>query len=104
MLIKAKVNPETIKGLNDKQLENLVYNKSVDLYLKKLGNAFKDTDKDMPLYEIFSTFIVDSEVENGGFDQYFLNYLHLVRSSINGLDKIGANKHADLEVRGQSNP
>lgn len=98
MIVKTKINHETTKDLNDEQLENLVYKKAVDLYLKTFGEAFKNTDKDILLCEIFSTFVIDSEVRNGGFDQYFLNYSGLVNSSINGLNKIGANKHAHLLV------
>jgi hypothetical protein len=99
MIIKTKVNPETVRDLNDEQLENLIYSKAVDLYLKTFGEGFKNTDKDILLCEVFSTFVVDSEINNGGFDQYFSNYAALVTFSISGLKKIGASKHADLLIR-----
>ncbi|MEP2671574.1 MAG: DUF4375 domain-containing protein [Cyclobacteriaceae bacterium] len=96
MISKIKINPETIKNLTDEQLDDFVYTKASDLYLKTYGVTFKDNEKDKLLRDIFSLTVLDNEVKNGGFDQFFRNSEDLREFALNGLRLINADKHADL--------
>jgi hypothetical protein len=96
MIIKTKINSQTIANLNDKELDELVYNKAVDLYLKTFGEYFKDTEQDRLLLQILSISILDSEIYNGGFDQFFLNSGNLSEAALKGLSIISAEEHAQL--------
>jgi hypothetical protein len=99
MISKIKINPETIKNLTDEQLDDFVYTKASDLYLKTFGEAFKDNENGKLLRDIFSLTVLDNEVKNGGFDQFFKNYEDLGEFALNGLRLINADKHADLLVK-----
>jgi hypothetical protein len=96
MIIKTKINPDTIQGLDMEQLDELVYNKAADIYLGTFGEKFKDTENDILLKAMFATSVLDAEVNNGGFDQFFLNLDDLANSALIGLKHIKAYKHADI--------
>jgi hypothetical protein len=96
MISKIKITTETSKNLTDEQLDELVYNKAADLYLGTFGERFMDNDNDKVLRDIFSLTVLDNEVKNGGFDQFFKNADDLREFALNGLRLIKANEHADL--------
>jgi hypothetical protein len=96
MIIKTKINPDTIKNLDMGQLDELVYNKASDIYLGTFGEKFKDTENDNLLKAVLATSVLDAEVRNGGFDQFFLNSDDLTSSALVGLKEIRADKHLDI--------
>ena len=96
MIIKTKINPDTIKNLDLRQLDKLVYNKAVDIYLGTFGEKFRDTANDNLLKAVLATSVLDAEVRNGGFDQFFLNSGDLTNSALVGLTHIKADKHVDI--------
>jgi hypothetical protein len=98
MLIKTKINQQAILNLNGEQLYALVYNKAVDKYLGTFGERFKDNEQDRLLCEMLACSLLNSDVKNGGFDQFFLNYGELTETVITGLDKINAQKHRELSL------
>ncbi|NOS92615.1 MAG: DUF4375 domain-containing protein [Cyclobacteriaceae bacterium] len=96
MISKVKITTETTKNLTDEQLDDLVYTKAADLYLGTFGERFKENDNDKLLQDIFSLTVLDNEVKNGGFDQFFRSYDDLRKFALNGLRLINAYKHAEL--------
>lgn len=96
MISKVRITPETINNLTDEELDELVYNKAVYLYLGTFGESFSESDNDKLLKQIFATTVLDNEVRNGGFDSFFYNSSDLSSSALEGLRIIGADQHADL--------
>ncbi len=96
MITKTKINPDTIKNLDVEQLDELVYKKAVDIYLETFGEKFKDTGNDILLKAVFATSVLDTEIRNGGFDQFFSNFDDLTNSALIGLKHIKADMHADI--------
>jgi Domain of unknown function (DUF4375) len=99
MITKAKVNPETIKGLADEELESLVYEKASQLHFGTFGERFTQSPEHVLLCEIYSTAILDGEVRNGGFDQFFYQKSQFFSFALEGLKKIGAYTNAGLLAR-----
>ena len=99
MIVKAKVNPETIKGLTDEQLESLVYEKASQLHFGTFGERFTHSPEHVLQCEIYSTAILDGEVRNGGFDQFFYQNSQFFPFALEGLKKIGAHTNAGLLAR-----
>ena len=64
MITKTKINTDTIQNLDNEQLDELVYNKAVDLYLGTFGENFKDNESDKLLKALFATSALDSSVKN----------------------------------------
>jgi hypothetical protein len=96
MIIKTKITKEIIENLSEEQIDELVYNKASDKYFETFGEIFENTEKDKILCQIFSCSVLDDEVCNGGFDQFFLNNEDLTDFALEGLLKIGAIEHYDL--------
>jgi hypothetical protein len=96
MISKIKITDDLIKTLTDEQLDELVYNKAADLYLGTFGEQFADNERDKLLRDIFSLTVLDNEVKNGGFDQFFKNSGDLKQFALSGLRLINADRHADL--------
>jgi hypothetical protein len=97
-ITKAKIDATTIRDLDDEQLYDLVYDKASQKDCGTFGEYFEDNDKDRLLQQIYATAILDGEVRNGGFDQFFLNNERLTDTAIAGLDLIDAKKHRDLLI------
>ena len=96
MITKTKINSETTKNITEKQLDELVYNKAVDKYLGTFGEHFKNNEEDKLLCQMFACAVLDAEVINGGFDQFFLNSEDLAEFALDGLQKIEAEGHYQL--------
>jgi hypothetical protein len=96
MISKIKITDNIIKTLTDEQLDELVYNKAADLYLGTFGEQFADHERDKLLRDIFSLTVLDNEVKNGGFNQFFKSSGDLKQFALSGLRLINADRHADL--------
>jgi len=99
VIVKAKVDPGTIKGLDDEQLEALVYEKASQLDCGTFGERFTRSEGHILLCEVYATAVLDGEVHNGGFDQFFYQNSRLLSFALEGLRKIGAGAHAALLAR-----
>jgi hypothetical protein len=53
-------------------------------------------ENDNLLKAVLATSVLDAEVRNGGFDQFFLNSDDLTSSALIGLKEIMADKHLDI--------
>ena len=93
---KTKINIVTTSDLNEDQLDELVFEKACQKYDGTFGEVFENNLKDLLLKQIFACSVLDFEVKNGGFDQFFLNAEDLVTFAKEGLLKIGALKHLEL--------
>jgi hypothetical protein len=98
-IIKIKINPDTIANLDDEGLDEIVSEKGSQKHSGTFGEYFEDTEKDKILCEIFSVGIMEGDVYNGGFDQFFENFEDLILPALNGLQKINAPKHHNLLKR-----
>lgn len=96
MITKTKINTDTIQNLDNEKLDELVYNKAVDLYLGTFGENFKDNESDKLLKALFATSVLDSSVKNGGFDSFFSNSIDLIDSVLVGLKLIKADKYIEI--------
>jgi hypothetical protein len=96
MITKTKINFDSIKNLDIKQIDELVYNKAVDIYLGTFGENFKELENDRLLKAVFATTVLDAEVKNGGFDQFFLNSYDLADYALIGLKHFNADEHAEI--------
>jgi hypothetical protein len=96
---KTKINSETTANCTDEELDGLVINKAGDKYDGTFGDYFTDTPQDRLLCEMFSCYVLDVEVRNGGFDSFFLNNEDLVDFALEGLLKIGAGEQHALFSR-----
>lgn len=96
MTLKTKITKEIVENLSEEQIDELVYNRASDKYFETFGEIFENTEKDKILCQIFACSVLDNEVCNGGFDQFFLNNEDLTDFALDGLLKIGAIEHYDL--------
>ena len=96
MTTKTKITKENIENLSEEQIDELVYNKASDKYFETFGEIFENTEKDKILCQIFACSVLNNEVCNGGFDQFFMNNEDLTDFALDGLLKIGAVEHYNL--------
>ncbi len=96
MTTKTKITKEIIENLSEEQIAELIYNKASDKYFGTFGETFENNEKDKVLCQIFACSILNDEVLNGGFDQFFLNNEDLTDFALDGLLKIGAVEHYSL--------
>ncbi|KSA15147.1 hypothetical protein I600_1758 [Maribacter dokdonensis DSW-8] len=67
----------------------MVYGKVTELYLGTFGETLDSADSAMA--ELLATWVLESEVHNGGFDQFFHNNgLDYGFNAVNGLSRIKA--------------
>jgi hypothetical protein len=96
MTTKTKITREITENLSEKQLDELVFNKASDKYFGTFGENFENTDKDEILCQMFACSVLDFEICNGGFDQFFSNNEDLIEFALAGLLKINEIKHYEL--------
>ena len=96
MTIKTKITKEIIDKFSDEEIVDLVYNKASDKYFETFGEAFENTEKDKILKQIFACYILNGEVCNGGFDQFFQNNENLIETALEGLLQINAKEYYNL--------
>jgi len=89
MIQKIKYSIKDLQNSNDEELISLVYDKTIELHLKTFGETLEKADSAMT--ELLATWVLESEVHNGGFDQFFHNNgLEFGYKAANGLKRIGA--------------
>ena len=95
-MAKTKITKEISQNLTEEQFDELVYNKASDKYFGTFGENFENTEKDVILCQIFACSVLDFEVNNGGFDQFFTNNEDLIEFALAGLLKIGEIDHYEI--------
>lgn len=98
-ITKIKINLDSIANLDDEDLDELVGWKGSQKHCGTFGEYFEDNEKDKILCEIYSVGVMEGDVYNGGFDQFFENFEDLILPALNGLEKINAPKHHNLLKR-----
>jgi hypothetical protein len=96
MEAKTRITKEMVENLSAGQLDELVYNKAADKYFGTFGENFENTEKDKLLCQMFACSVLDFEVCNGGFDQFFSNNEDLAEFALNGLLKINEIEHYEI--------
>jgi hypothetical protein len=92
------LTPEILRGIPDNELEEAV----LDYVSSKIGNNYEHeheivTTLPKGFQTIYSTWWVEAEVNNGGFNQYFWNSAGQFRKeALEGYKILGATEHADL--------
>lgn len=89
---------DQVKAAKDGQVEQLIF----DAELKAIGDDY-DWETEIVnawpagLRMLYATWIVEAEVNNGGFNQYFRNTnAKTAQAAIDGFNLIGAKQHAEL--------
>jgi hypothetical protein len=96
MTTKTKITKEITENLSEEQLDELVFNKASDKYFGTFGENFENTEKDKILCQMFACSVLDFEVCNGGFDQFFANNEDLTEFALDGLLRINEIEHYEL--------
>ena len=116
MIRKVKYGINELRNSTDLELFELVFDKASELYFETFGENLNIADKAMA--DFFAIQTLDSEVKNGGFDQFFHNNgLENGYIALNGFTRIGAEsfksltekaieifKNQDSEYRTKRNP
>jgi hypothetical protein len=97
--MKTKITLESIANLDDEDLDELIFENGSEKEYGTLKDYLEDNEKNKAMYEMYSIRMLEGDVCNGGFDQFFLNYEDLTFPSLNGLQKINAPKHLNLLQR-----
>tara|TARA_R110002096_G_C14197486_1_gene688564 strand:- start:137 stop:586 length:450 start_codon:yes stop_codon:yes gene_type:complete len=93
MIRKVKYTLIDLQNSTDEELVSLIYDKSAELELGTFGESLEIADPAMA--EFLAMWILEGDVHNGGFDQFFLNNgLEHGKSALVGLKRIGADKYA----------
>lgn len=97
-------NLEASKRYHEKQKEYDPYRELWTSLVKRVHKSeagFSGLSREEKLY--FSTSILDGEIYNGGFDQYFWNSSgDMIYEAIDGLEVIGAHRALDLLLQAKS--
>jgi hypothetical protein len=94
----SALDAATIAGIKDDDLEQAI----VDFVLAKVGDNFEReyevvTALPIAIQDVFNTWVLENEVANGGFNQYFWNSSgQFAEEAVEGLKRIGAPKHSAL--------
>jgi hypothetical protein len=94
----AKLDGAILQKLPDAELEDAI----LDYVESKIGNDYEheyETVTRLPkgLQVIYATVVLEDEVNNGGYNQYFWNTNGKFRhEAADGFKQIGANEHAEL--------
>ena len=95
MTRKVKYGITELKNLTDEELVELIYDKACELYFGTFGESLDKVDKALSAF--LAIWTLDSEVKNGGFDQFFLNNgLEYGKEAVNGFTRIGAKNFSTL--------
>lgn len=95
MIRKVKYGITELKNSTDQELVELIYDKACELYFGTFGESLDKADK--AISDFLAIWTLDSEVKNGGFDQFFLNNgLEYGNEAVNGFTRIGAKNFVTL--------
>jgi hypothetical protein len=98
MIQKVKYTLADLQNSSDEKLISLIYDKSAELEFGTFGESLEIADPAMAEFQ--AMWNLESEIHNGGFDQFFLNNdLNYGKTALNGLKRIGADKYADIIER-----
>jgi len=96
--IYTSLDEETLGAIEDAKLEQAI----VDFVIHKIGEDFDHeyelvTALPAPIQDVYTTWVLENEVENGGFNQYFWNSSGQFAEEVSaGLDRMEAHAHADI--------
>jgi len=99
--IYEKLTVEILQDIPDEKLEQAI----VDYILTKINDKYDNESRvvrglSTGLRAVYTTWIVEGEVNNGGFNQYFWNTRGVFADdAVAGFKLFGANAHADLMRR-----
>ncbi|MGO4904028.1 DMP19 family protein [Flavobacterium sp. W20_MBD1_R3] len=92
---KLKYSIIDLQKASDENLASLIYQKATELEFETFGENL--TIADIAMKEFLAIWVLQFEVENGGFDQFFLNYdLEFSEFVLSGLKRIGADDYKEL--------
>ena len=95
MIQKLKYSIFDLQSATDENLVSLIYQKAIELEFEIFGENFAIADK--VIKEFLAMWILEFEVLNGGFDQFFLNFqCSYDEFVLSGLDRIGATDYKVL--------
>lgn len=95
MIRKVKYTLTDLQNSTDEKLVGLIYEKSSELELGTFGQSLEIADPAMTEFQ--AMWILEGEVQNGGYDQFFLNNgLEYGQMALAGLKRIGATEFANL--------
>jgi len=95
---------QIIDKLSDEDVEGAIYENIVETFKGDFDNEFEHIKKLSAGQQMFwATWILEAEVNNGGFNQYYYNSDgKFAEMALNGLKIIKANKFVDLVSRANS--
>ncbi|MFD2245355.1 DMP19 family protein [Pontibacter ruber] len=96
--IYKKLTPEILKDIPNDQLEQTIYDNIYEIIGYDYENEFQNVQKLTKGQQAFvSTWLVEVEVNNGGFNQFYFNssgqYAYM---AVDGFETVGALKFAEL--------
>lgn len=95
MIRKVKYTLTDLQNSTNEKLVGLIYEKSSELELGTFGQSLEIADPAMAEFQ--AMWILEGEVKNGGYDQFFLNNgLEYGQIALAGLKRIGATEFANL--------
>ncbi|TMU50994.1 DMP19 family protein [Flagellimonas algicola] len=95
MIQKVKYTLTYLQNSTDENLVSLIYDKSAELELGTFGESMEIADPAMA--EFMAMWILEGDVQNGGFDQFFSNNgLLYGQTALAGFERIGASDFANV--------
>ena len=95
MIEKVKYTLTDLQNATDEKLVFLIYAKSAELELETFGENLEKADPAMTEFQ--AMWILKGDVQNGGYDQFFLNNgLEYGQTALAGFNRIGANDFAKV--------
>lgn len=89
---------DIIKNTDDDELEQLVFDNICEIIGEMQGTEFEDVSKlSFAQQALYSTWVVEAEVNNGGFNQFYFNpSSEFAYMAVGGFKLFGLIKHAEL--------
>tara|TARA_R110002096_G_C14073746_1_gene675768 strand:+ start:21 stop:470 length:450 start_codon:yes stop_codon:yes gene_type:complete len=95
MIRKVKYTITDLQNSTDEKLVGLIYEKSAELELGTFGQSLEIADPAMAEFQAMWT--LEGEVQNGGYDQFFLNNgFDYGQKALSGFKRIRANDFANV--------
>ena len=95
MIRKVKYTLTDLQNSTDENLISLIYEKSAELELGTFGESLEIADPAMAEFQ--AMWMMEGDVQNGGFDQFFHNHgIEYAQTALTGFNRIGANDFANV--------